>query len=343
MAQAAKHYSGSSESLESIQEIVARVRLLHIPRAPVSCVPTFDHLANAPAHAKILTNTHTLTTPTLDPLGLSLSPLSARLNHSCSPNAYMVFSGPSLHIRSLLLIPANAELTISYIDSTLPRALRLAELSTRYFFACHCPLCIAEDAQSAPMVTEVSKAKKANALLSRAKSEVDPHRALDLLQQARNLLRPEPLHIYPCPAILHQQLLSALSLQDWILALRNGLSTYFAIDPLLFPQAHHPVRVVHHWVLLRLLVPVAEVVSSGQAGAKTEGLREVRWEVVIYGLWKELKEIVEQSHGKGSAFETEVMAFGEQLAEGGRLIEGEERLKGFLTEELNRLRRWAGV
>jgi len=343
MAQAAKHYSGSSESLESIQEMVARVRLLHVPPAPVSCVPTFDLPANALAFAKILTNTHTLTTPTLDPLGLSLSPLSARLNHSCTPNAYIVFSGPALDIRSLLPIPANAELTISYIDSTLPRALRVAELSTRYFFACHCPLCIAEDAQSAPMVTEMSKAKKANALLSRAKSEVDPHRALDLLQQARNLLRPEPLHIYPCPAILHQQLLSALSLQDWFLALKNALSTYSAIDPLLFPQAHHPVRVVHHWVLLRLLVQVAEVVSSGQGGARMEGLREVRWEVVIYGLWKEVKDTVKQSHGTGNTFDREVMAFGEQLVEGGRVMEGEGRLEGDVKEQLDGLRKWAGV
>lgn len=291
----------------------------------------------------MLTNSHTLTTPTLDPLGLSLSPLSARLNHSCTPNAYIVFSGSSLHIRSLLPIPADAELTISYIDSTLPRPLRLAELSTRYFFACHCPLCIAEDAQAAATKTAVFKAKEANALLSRAKSEVDPHRALDLLQQARSLLRREPLHVYPCPAILHQQFLSALSLQDWALALKNALITYFAIDPLLFPQAHHPVRVVHNWVLLRLLVQVAETVSSGQAGAEMEGLREVRWEVVIYGLWKEVREIVKQSHGNGSAFEVEVMAFGKQLAEGGKVTEGEGGLERSVTEGFDKLRRWAGV
>lgn len=157
------------------------------------------------------------------------------------------------------------------------------------------------------------KAKEANALLSRAKSEVDPYRALDLLQQARSLLKAEPLHSYPCPAILHQQFLSALSLQDWNLALRYALSTCFAVDPLLFPQVHHPVRVVHGWVLLRLLVQVAEVVSYGQTRAETEGLREVRWEVVIFGLWKELKVSVEQSHGTGSALERDVVAFGEQL------------------------------
>jgi len=193
------------------------------------------------------------------------------------------------------------------------------------------------------MLSKVFKAKEANALLSRAKSEVDPHRVLDLLQQARTLLKPEPLHIYPCPAVLHQQFLSALSLQDWVLALKNALSTYFAIDPLLFPQAHHPVRVVHNWVLLRLLVQVAEVVSSRQAGVKMEALREVRWEVVIYGMWKEVRATVEQSHGKGNALEREVMAFGEQLAEGGREMNGERRLEGSQKEELDRLRKWAGV
>jgi len=189
----------------------------------------------------------------------------------------------------------------------------------------------------------VLKAKAANALLSRAKSEVDPHRALDLLSQARLLLGVEPLHVYPCPAILHQQFLCALSLQDWTSALKNALNTYFVTDPLLFPQAHHPVRVVHTWVLLRLLVQVAEVVSSGQAGAEIEGLREVRWEVVIYGLWKRLKETVEQSHGKGSTFEREVMAFGEQLTEGGRVMEGEGALDESITQGFDTLRTWAGL
>lgn len=74
-----------------------------------------------------------------------------------------------------------------------------------------------------------------------------------------------------------------------------------------------------------------------------EGLREVRWEVVIYGLWKELKVTVGQSHGKGSALGRDVIAFGEQLTEGGRLMEGKGGLEVSVTEGFDRLRRWAGV
>ncbi len=88
---------------------------------------------------------------------------------------------------------------------------------------------------------------------------------------------------------------------------------------------------------------VAEVVSSGQGGARMEGLREVRWEVVIYGLWKEVKDTVKQSHGTGNTFDREVMAFGEQLVEGGRVMEGEGRLEGDVKEQLDGLRKWAGV
>jgi hypothetical protein len=37
------------------------------------------------------TNTHTRSTPTLLPIGVALSPVIALINHSCIPNAVVVF------------------------------------------------------------------------------------------------------------------------------------------------------------------------------------------------------------------------------------------------------------
>lgn len=41
--------------------------------------------------SQFITNTFTITTPSLTPLGSSVSPLVALINHSCDPNAVVVF------------------------------------------------------------------------------------------------------------------------------------------------------------------------------------------------------------------------------------------------------------
>lgn len=44
---------------------------------------------------KFSTNTHTLTTPNLTQIGLAVSPVLSLFNHSCEPNAVLVFPGSS--------------------------------------------------------------------------------------------------------------------------------------------------------------------------------------------------------------------------------------------------------
>ncbi|KAL8826335.1 MAG: hypothetical protein Q9191_003866, partial [Dirinaria sp. TL-2023a] len=201
MSQAAKSYGNLQEDLGVIQEATAR----------------------------ILTNTHTLTTPTLDPLGLCLSPLSARLNHSCEPNTFIVFSGPTLSVRSLTPITPNTELTISYIDNTVPYSLRNHELSTRYFFTCTCSLCSTAN-PSPESKKENEEEEKTSALLTRLKTS-SPNESLSLLSDA--LKAAPPAHRYPTPALTNQMLLTALSLKRWGLALQTALQRHEVIDPAL--------------------------------------------------------------------------------------------------------------
>ncbi|KAI1798145.1 SET domain-containing protein [Ganoderma leucocontextum] len=100
--------------------------------------------------SRFTTNTFTLTTPALTPIGICVSPAVALVNHSCDPNAVIVFprvdsasptEEPMLHLVALRNIAPGKEVRISYVDTTLPRALRQKELKEVYSFVCQCKTC----------------------------------------------------------------------------------------------------------------------------------------------------------------------------------------------------------
>lgn len=99
------------------------------------------------------TNTFTLTSPSLTPIGVCVSPTMALLNHSCDPNAVMVFphsldtasnDEPRMHLVSIRDISPGEQVFVSYIDTSLPRELRQKELKEVYNFQCHCNACTNE-------------------------------------------------------------------------------------------------------------------------------------------------------------------------------------------------------
>ncbi|KAI0764895.1 SET domain-containing protein [Fomes fomentarius] len=99
--------------------------------------------------SRFSTNTFTLTDPALNPIGICVAPIVALANHSCDPNAVIVFPRtssktgfePLLHLVALRDIAPGKEVRISYVDTTLPKHLRQKELKETYNFACLCTLC----------------------------------------------------------------------------------------------------------------------------------------------------------------------------------------------------------
>ncbi|KAI0076540.1 SET domain-containing protein [Panus rudis PR-1116 ss-1] len=100
--------------------------------------------------SRFTTNTFTLTSPSLTPIGTSISPTMALVNHSCEPNSVMVFphtpntpaiQEPRMHLVAIRDIAPGDEIVASYIDITLPRELRLKALKETYNFDCRCKLC----------------------------------------------------------------------------------------------------------------------------------------------------------------------------------------------------------
>ncbi|GAA5900303.1 hypothetical protein JCM8208_005320 [Rhodotorula glutinis] len=100
--------------------------------------------------SRFAANSFALTAPTdLSNLGVSISPLTALFNHSCAPNAVVVFpsfpSSPStarhMHVVALRSIQPGDEVVTSYVDLALPRDVRQKELRERYKFECACEAC----------------------------------------------------------------------------------------------------------------------------------------------------------------------------------------------------------
>lgn len=99
--------------------------------------------------SRFVTNTFTITDPSLTPLGASVSPPVALINHSCDPNAVVVFpraraspaQEPLMQVIALREIAPNEEILTAYIDTTLPKPLRQTALRETYLFSCACQLC----------------------------------------------------------------------------------------------------------------------------------------------------------------------------------------------------------
>ena len=289
--------------------------------------------------ARVLINAHTLTTPTLDPLGLCLSPHSALLNHSCAPNTAIMFSRSTLTLRSLAAIPAKSELSISYIDVTNPSSIRQSELRSRYFFDCSCSSCCTDITNGLPNPRPDPDfdAIEAQAVgLQAEASTLPPDRAATLLRQALGLLGRYPPHRQPNPSILHTAFLNAVATQSWGIALSYALRAYFFIDPVQHRLSWHPVRVVRKWVLLRLVAQIAGLVSEGDGSIMDLEKFGIDWQIVAMGLFQEVSDGAPHSHGSHSPFTAEVRAFGENAGMGGEKREG-----GFFAEEWAKLRKVA--
>lgn len=99
---------------------------------------------------QLQTNSFTLASPELTPLGILLSPHCSIANHSCSPNAAVVFpvGGGQPVMVALRDIQPNEEILNSYVDLSAPTSVRQAELERTYAFTCACPVCTASPSPS---------------------------------------------------------------------------------------------------------------------------------------------------------------------------------------------------
>jgi hypothetical protein len=71
-------------------------------------------------------------------LGTSLDLVASLMNHSCDPNAFVLFEGDMLCVRSLRQLAVGEEITQCYADVEMDVLLRQQVLKSEYFFDCFC-------------------------------------------------------------------------------------------------------------------------------------------------------------------------------------------------------------
>lgn len=237
-------------------------------------------------------NCFTLVTPTYDPLGLVLHPLPARLNHSCEHNAIIRFRtghlnyvGPclTLEVVPMRQIKKGEQILISYVDATHPFINRQRELRERYFFACQCSKCLLgpttpiDKFLAGPTALDADEVQKVEnrciELLKGATTDTSLTGPIQKLKYALHLLRQTqvwPIIRHPLPSIRHQLILAYLDAHQFNLALAQAAVQRFRTDPELMPEKHHPVRMVHDWVFVRLIDHILDSEKNEWASQKLD-------------------------------------------------------------------------
>lgn len=240
----------------------------------------------------------------------------------------MVFDGRELSVRALRELAKDEEVTISYVDHTNPTHKRREELQEQYFFNCECEKCIASEESTEPTEAftcaaegcggpvcggECQKCTKPQPFTSSAlrKLEDDGWAAIpspsseSLLNLIKSLhaTRMWPLQHQPLPS-LHHELIHTVYIpaSAWPQALLHSLLLYLLVDPVFYPQRHHPVRVTHAFTLASLFLQVSGDTSSlWEVSPKARDM-ELDYGKIIWGLLCEVVAYVGLSHGPRSAF-----------------------------------------
>ena len=325
-----KESANAEAGIETVEDSLKKVCIFHL-----------RPMVSANHDAKIMTNALTLVKSTFDPLGIAFDPLICSANHSCDPNAVVTFDGPTVSLRSLRAIAKDEEVFITYIDCTNPYSLRQHELQDRYGFVCTCSKCQrkgedesqtassqsvkSSDDQASEIGENETKAltdgtnseprlpsSKLFADLEQARSTVDDRASISactrIMQQIPSVVQ------QPSAAARDELFARSCSVGDFLIALAHGIRRYFDIDPILYPEPFHPVRVIHSWALVKLLMGMYS--SPDDVYTKALVMKNFDFVVPIWRLLKELVTVVDRSHGSGSWFAKSVKALLEEVRQG---------------------------
>jgi SET domain len=213
---------------------------------------------------QVMVNSFTMVSPCYDSLGLVLHPLAALANHDCKPNAFVrfdgIWEGHALTICALRPIARGDQIVVTYIDPTNPLRVRQAELRERYFFACRCSKCLSESLKSDTLPDSMHSPEhqlleqRAFELLALAQKDTSISGPIHKLRYGIHILRKAswPLHRQPLASLRQHLVVSLITAGQLHLAFLHAWIQYQHLDPKLMPVKHHPIRLVHQWLVVVL-------------------------------------------------------------------------------------------
>ncbi|KAG8097903.1 hypothetical protein GUJ93_ZPchr0013g37585 [Zizania palustris] len=157
------------DALEShISEVNKYQKEIHAQMANVvqMILPSLelDHNAITHTFSKFSCNAFTICDPQLKPVGTGLCLVISTINHSCAPNAIVIFEGRTAYLRAVQPIANNEEVLISYIDTAAPTVKRQYYLKP-YYFSCTCPRCEKDSEEDALLEGYRCKDQKCDGIL----------------------------------------------------------------------------------------------------------------------------------------------------------------------------------
>lgn len=236
-----------------------------------------------------MTNVFELQSPIDDgKLGIGFDPFICTANHSCDPNAILIFNQPRAVLRALKPIKKGEEIFMHYTDVTNPFSVRHASLRERYYFNCQCPKCkkgakFSEDALAKPP-EELSPeyCKLADTLITRHEDKLGKfflpvndettQRRLAAMQaeafsvadrpdgnvDEKEIIATIKMCIgsgmwswtrQPVPDLCRKLFGVYIASGSVYKAFRIGLKRHFEITPSLYPQTFYPDRLIDLWAL----------------------------------------------------------------------------------------------
>ncbi|KAJ9608858.1 hypothetical protein H2200_006629 [Cladophialophora chaetospira] len=260
----------------------------------------------------LMVNSFTLTNPAFESIGMALHPKSALMNHSCDPNVYVRFDIPptsnaktlppygSISIHALRPISRGEEVTMSYVETEVPRDRRQRELKTRYFFDCTCKICargadaLVDFFHLTPDITPPNVRQKLIDPAVRQAGEqaervlLDLQSKLDILdtqvpriKAAMKLLadtKAWPLYRFPSPQLRQELFLGLLGQQRFFEAMLHSATFVRAICPVLYGSQLHPRWLEQTWTLINLGRGILQAVVY-----KEESVEDIRVDVQSLG------------------------------------------------------------
>nr|CAB3493544.1 unnamed protein product [Digitaria exilis] len=186
--------------------------------------------------SKFACNAHTICDPELRPLGTGLYPVISIINHSCVPNAVLIFDGRTAYVRALQPISKDEEVSISYIETAAVTKKRHNDLK-QYFFACACPRCVKGFQEDALLESYRCKNQACDGFLLPESDTTEAGSIYKIIEQLEQNL----YHAFSI-TLLHTRetlLKIYMELQDWQTALtycRSTIPVYERVYPPFHPM-----------------------------------------------------------------------------------------------------------